>query len=207
MHLQLSQPAEVKAAFDRINDSVARYIDLTSSELIVFDQLLKQRTVGKKQFLLRAGEICTFEGFVIKGCLRKFYIDGNGHEVIIQFAVEDHWISDTASFITQQPGKIYIEALEETTILSLGFCTKEKLLQLVPKFERYYRLLIERNLMVFVERVHFSMNKSATEKYLDFLAHHPSLSQRVAQQHIASYLGITAEFLSRLKTKILKQHQ
>jgi len=205
MHLQFSKPAEATAALDQINESIGRYIDCSASELLIFDQLLRHRTIAKKQFLLRAGEICNFEGFVIKGCLRKFYIDENGHEVIIQFAVEDHWISDTASFTMQHPGKIYIEALEDTMLLTLGFQTKEKLLQLVPKFERYYRLLVERNLMVFVERVHFSINKTANEKYLDFLAHYPSLSQRVAQHHIASYLGITAEFLSRLRTKMIRK--
>ncbi|TCC88518.1 Crp/Fnr family transcriptional regulator [Pedobacter frigiditerrae] len=191
--------------FEQINTSVSNYIAFNPEELQIFNQLLKHRTIPKKHFLLRADEVCNFEGFVVKGCLRKYYIDENGQEVIIQFAVENNWISDIASFSNQQPGKLFIETLEESSILYLNPQSKEELLSRVPKFERFYRKLVERNVSLLHNRLHFSISKTAEEKYLDFLENYPSIPQRVAQHHIASYLGMSAEFLSKVRKKLAKR--
>ena len=191
--------------YSQINDSVLSKITFTEEELQVFNQLLKFKTVPKKTCMLRAGEICHFEAFVNKGCLRKYYIDEQGQEVIIQFAIENNWISDIPSFSTQQPGNIFIETLEDCELLYLSPQSKEELLKAVPRFERFYRILVERYLNVLQNRLYFSISKTAHEKYVDFLAHYPSIPQRVPQHYIASYLGMSAEFLSKVRTRMSKE--
>jgi len=191
--------------YAEININASKYVPFTEDELAIFNALLKQKTIPKKHFLLRAGEVCNFEAFVVKGCLRKYYLDENGQEVIIQFAVENYWISDIASFAEQQPSGLFVETLEESTILYLNPSTKEELLHRVPKFERFYRKLVERNISVMQNRLHYSISKTAQEKYIDFLANYPTIPQRVAQHYIASYLGMSAEFLSKVRTKMAKK--
>jgi CRP-like cAMP-binding protein len=190
--------------YSQINNSVLSKISFNEEELQVFNQLLKFKTVPKKTYMLRAGEICHFEAFVNKGCLRKYYINEQGQEVIIQFAIENNWISDIPSFSTQQPGNIFIETLEDCELLYLSPQSKEELLNAVPRFERFYRILVERYLNVLQNRLYFSISKTASEKYLDFLAHYPSIPQRVPQHYIASYLGMSAEFLSKTRTRMAK---
>lgn len=191
--------------FTEINSSVGRFVSFDQQELKVFNALLKHKIVPKKYFLLRAGEICNFEGFIIKGCVRKYYIDENGHEIVVQFGIENSWISDIASFSSKTPGNLFIETLEESEILYLTVQTKEQLLLEAPRFERFYRILVERNISVMQERLHYSISKSAHEKYLDFLEHYPTIPQRVAQHYIASYLGMSAEFLSKIRTRMIKK--
>jgi len=191
--------------FTEINSSVGRFVSFDQQELKVFNALLKHKIVPKKYFLLRAGEICNFEGFIIKGCVRKFYIDENGHEIVVQFGIENSWISDIASFSSKTPGNLFIETLEESEILYLTVQTKEQLLLEAPRFERFYRILVERNISVMQERLHYSISKSAREKYLDFLEHYPTIPQRVAQHYIASYLGMSAEFLSKTRARMNKK--
>jgi len=192
-------------SYSEINQNVCRYINFSEDELAIFNGLLKPKTVAKKHFLLRAGEVCNFEGFVVTGCLRKYYIDENGQEVIIQFAIENSWVSDIASFSNQSPSGLFIETLENCELLVLSHQSKEELLLKAPRFERFYRILVERNIAVLQNRIHYSISKTAMEKYLDFLANYPSLPQRVAQHYIASYLGMSAEFLSKIRTKLSKK--
>jgi CRP-like cAMP-binding protein len=193
--------------FYQINKSISSYVAFNETELAIFNALLKQKTVVKKHFMLRAGEVCNFEGFVVSGCLRKYYIDENGQEVIIQFAIENSWISDIASFSNQSPSGLFIESLEQCELLVLSHAAKEELLQRVPLFERFYRILVERNIAVLQNRIHYSIAKTAQEKYVDFLANYPSLPQRVPQHYIASYLGMSAEFLSKIRTKMSKNQE
>ena len=191
--------------FLEINNNVCRYVSFTDEELEVFNFLLKHKAFPKKACLLRAGEVCNFEGFIVKGALRKYYIDDNGSEVIIQFGVENGWISDIASFSDQKPGNLFIETLEDTELLILDPKSKESLLKQVPKFERFYRKLVERNISTMQNRLYFSIAKTAEQKYLDFLEHYPSIPQRVPQHYIASYLGMTPEFLSKVRARLLKK--
>lgn len=191
--------------FQEINDNVCRYVAFSAEELQIFNSLLKRKTYPKKTCLLRAGEVCNFEGFIVKGSLRKYYIDDNGNEVIIQFGIENGWISDIASFSDQKPGNLFIESLEDTELLVLDPKSKENLLSQVPKFERFYRKLVEKNVSTMQNRLYFSIAKTAEQKYLDFLDHYPSIPQRVPQHYIASYLGMTPEFLSKVRARLLKK--
>ena len=174
------------------------------NELDIFHSLLDFKIVNKKEYLLQEGEICNFEAYVSKGCVRNYYIDENGFEVIIQFAIEDWWLSDIASFHEKTPSKIYIETLEECELFFLTYENKEELLNRVPKFERVFRLMVQKNLSTTQNRLINTIAKSATDRYLDFIKLYPTIPQRVAQHYIASYLGISAEFLSKIRTKLAK---
>ena len=191
--------------FEQINSSISRYVDFSKEDLDIFNSLLEYRKVPKKTIMLHEGEMCNFEAFVIKGCVRKYYIDPNGFEVILQFAIENAWVSDISfSNYETKPSRIFIETMEDCEFLVFSPETKEELLQRAPRFERAFRILFERHLSVTQNRLFNTISKTAMDKYLEFLELYPTLPQRVAQHYIASYLGISAEFLSKVRTKIAK---
>lgn len=190
--------------FEEINKYVTRCHDFSAKELHFFNSLLTFKTVSKKTFLLQEGEICDFEAYVLKGCIRTYYIDQNGFEVILQFAVEDWWVSDIASFHDHVPSRLYIETIEDCLLMMLNPEAKEKLLQQVPFFERVFRLMVQRNLAATQNRLINTISKTAQEKYLEFISHYPALTQRVPQHFIASYLGISPEFLSKVRARMAK---
>jgi len=191
--------------FEGIDKNVNRSVTFLKEELAIFHDLLEHRVYPKKSFILREGEVCNFEGYVIKGCTRTYYIDENGSEVILQFGIEDWWLGDIASFHQQSPSKLFIETIEETELLGFTPQTKEELLFKVPKFERVFRLLVQRNLSATQNRLFRTISQNAEQRYLDFINKYPSVPQRVPQHYIASYLGISPEFLSKTKAKLAKR--
>jgi CRP/FNR family transcriptional regulator, cyclic AMP receptor protein len=191
--------------FDAINKHVSRNCSLTEAELQVFDSLLEFRTVKKKTFLLQAGEICTFEAYINKGCIRSYYIDEHGAEVVLQFGIEDWWVSDIGSFHEHMPSNMFIETLEDCELLLLHFDTKEQLLKKVPKLERVFRLMVQRNLTALQNRLMKTITMNGEEKYLDFMHRYPTISQRVPQHYVASFLGISPEFLSKVRGRLAKR--
>ncbi|WP_091258876.1 Crp/Fnr family transcriptional regulator [Flavobacterium omnivorum] len=191
--------------YSQINKNISRYVSFDQQELEIFNSLLEFKTVPKKTMLLQEGEMCNFEAFVVKGCVRKYYIDDNGFEVILQFAIENAWVSDISfSIYENKPSRVFIETLEDCEFFMFSPESKEELFSNAPQFERAFRILMQRSLAVTQDRLFNTISKTATEKYLEFLEHYPALSQRVAQHYIASYLGISAEFLSKIRTKIAK---
>jgi CRP/FNR family transcriptional regulator, cyclic AMP receptor protein len=191
--------------FDQINSHVTKCTNLSAEELAYFNSILEYRSVPKKTSLLHEGDVCNFEAYINKGCVRSYYIDENGFEVILQFAIEDWWVSDIASFQNHEPSNMFIETLEDCELLILSPQTKEALMEKVPKLERVFRLMVQRNLAVLQSRLFKTIATSAREKYLDFLKRYPTIPQRVAQHYIASYLGISPEFLSKVRTKMAKK--
>ena len=205
MTFSLSLVSKILNVYSQININISRYVTFEPTELEIFNSLLEHKTVSKKTILLHEGEMCNFEAFVIKGCVRKYYIDANGFEVILQFAIENSWVSDISfSIYEDNPSRVYIETLEDCEFFLFSPETKEELFAKAPKFERAFRILMQRSLAVTQDRLFNTISKSASEKYLEFLEHYPTLAQRVAQHYIASYLGISAEFLSKVRTKIAK---
>lgn len=193
--------------FENIIRNVSRFINLTEEEQKTFTDLLSCQTFSKKAVLLREGEICQFEGYIQKGCVRLYCLDDNGTEVTLLFAIEDWWISDIASFQEQKPSKVYIEALEDSEIYMLTPATKEKLLQEIPKFERVFRMLVQRNLSTLQNRLVDTISKTATDRYLEFIKIYPSIPQRVAQYYIASYLGVSKEFVSTIRKRLASKEK
>lgn len=190
--------------FDLINGNVQRCGFFSGQELVFFNSLLQYKAVPKKTFLLHQGEICRFEAYVVKGCARVYFIDPQGAELTLYFAVEDWWVSDIASFQEQKPSNLFIETLEDSELLMLTPETKERLLREIPLFERVFRLMVQRNLTNLQERLFQTVTTSAVEKYLNFLDRYPDIPKRVAQHYIASYLGFTPEFLSKVRRRLYK---
>lgn len=188
--------------FASINDYVNRCGVLSPEDITVFNSLLKPKSIKKKQLLLREGEVCNFEAYITSGCLRTFYIDENGSEVILQFSVEDWWVGDIGSFYDRTPSLLYIEAIEDSELLTLNPTTKEELLARVPQFERVFRLMIQRHLSALEHRVIRTIAKTAEERYVDFIKQYPKIAMRVPQHYIASYLGMTPEFLSKVRRRM-----
>lgn len=188
--------------FAAINDYVNRCGVFSAEDMKAFNNLLEPRSIKKKQLLLREGEICNFEAYIAKGCLRTFYIDENGSEVILQFSVEDWWVSDIGSFHDRTPSLLYIEAIEDSELLTLNPSSKEELLARVPQFERVFRLMIQRHLAALERRLIRTIAKTAEERYVEFVKQYPGIVLRVPQHYIASYLGITPEFLSKIRRRL-----
>jgi CRP/FNR family transcriptional regulator, cyclic AMP receptor protein len=191
--------------FEEIDQHISRCATITHQDLELFHSRLKSRSVRKKTLLLQQGEVCKFEAYIVKGCVKKYYIDQNGDEVILQFAVEDWWISDIGSFSEQKPSNLFIETLEDTELLTIDFESKERLYQQIPNLERVFRIMLQRAYSVLESRFYSTVSHSAETRYLEFIKKYPSIPQRVPQQQIASYLGITPESLSRIKTQIFKK--
>jgi len=191
--------------FEKINAYALRCMPFQSDDLAYFNTLLQYKKQSRKTFLLQEGEVCQFEAYILKGCIRTYHIDQSGAEVTLQFAIEDWWVSDITSFQNQTPSLVYIETLEDCELLILTPENKEKLLSAIPGFERMFRLMVQRNLAQLQERLFRTISTTAVEKYLDFLNRYPAIPQRVAQHYIASYLGFSPEFLSKVRKKLSAQ--
>ncbi|MFC3196130.1 Crp/Fnr family transcriptional regulator [Parapedobacter deserti] len=188
--------------FSTINDYVNRCGRFSPEEITTFNSLLKPRLVKRKQLLLREGEVCDFEAYIVKGCIRTYYIDENGSEVNLQFAVEDWWVSDIGSFHEHKPSLQYIEAVEDSELLILNPARKEELLARVPQFERVFRLMVQRHLAALEHRLIRTIAHNAETRYLEFVKQYPKTAQRVPQHYIAAYLGVTPEFLSKVRKRL-----
>jgi CRP-like cAMP-binding protein len=192
--------------FDAIDRFIAKYVSLNDEELAFFHSLLRTRKVKKKNFLLQEGEICDFEAFIIKGCIRSYYLDKEGVETILLFAVEDWWVSDITSFADRKPSNIFIETIEDSELLTIDFAGKTRLLERLPTFERMYRLLVQRSLGVLQQRFYSTISETAEERYLQFLEKYPLVAQRVPQHQIARYIGVSPEFLSKVRSGLFRKH-
>jgi CRP-like cAMP-binding protein len=191
--------------FASIDQYVSRCTTLSHADFDYFHSLLKPLTIEKKAWLLREGEVSEYEAYVVKGCLRKYCMDDDGNEITLQFAIEDWWVGDIASFTNQTPSQVYIQALEDSQLLIIQHDDKEALFQKVPAFERMFRLMLQRSYMVLQDRFVATLAQPADERYLAFLEKYPGVVQRVPQHYIASYLGITPEFLSRIRARLSKK--
>ena len=185
--------------FELLHKKINEKISITAEEFDFCNTLFTSRKLRKKQFLLQEGEVCKYQAFVAKGMLRSYTIDEKGNEHILQFAPEGWWVADLYSFFTDEPSLFNIEGLENTELLLITRQSWELLLQKIPQFERYFRILIQNNLIATQRRLMESMSETAERKYLKFIKTYPECIQRVPQHMIASYLGITRETLSRLR--------
>ena len=185
--------------FDLLRSHILKRIDLTDEEFHRCTTLFIPKKIRSKQFFLQEGDVDKYIAFVAKGCLRLYSVDDKGEEHIVQFAIEDWWISDPYSFLTGQPTIYNIDALEDSELLLLTKESQEQLCLDIPKFERFFRLLLQDKLVAMQRRITQSISASAEERYLQFLKSYPTIVQRVPQAHIASYLGITPQSLSRIR--------
>lgn len=185
-----------------LKHNICKHISLSSKELEEFCSLFHQKSIGKKNFLLREGEICKFEGFVTKGLFRVFHIDNNGFEQVLYFAIENWWITDMDSFTNEKPSHLYIEALEESEVLLISKKDKEFAYNNIPKIEKLFRVMTQKTHIALQRRMIDNLSKTADQRYIDFIEKYPQLFQRLTNLQIAAYLGISHEFLSKIRKKI-----
>ena len=193
--------------YDLILKNVHRFIELTPEEKKLFISLLKPKKVYKRQLLFQEGNIAHYQYFVTKGCLRTYFIDNKGQEHNVQFAIEDWWTGDMHGFLTQKESRFNIIAIEDSEMLSIDRPSMEELYQKVPKFNIYFRQLLQNAFISFQDRILSGMSETAEERYVNFRKKYPSMDKRIPQNQIASFLGITPESLSRVRKNMTNKNR
>lgn len=189
--------------FEFLHQKVNETINITDEEFEYAKTLFIPKKLRKKRFLLEEGEPCIYTTFVEKGLLRSFTVDDKGNEHILQFGMEGWWVADLYSFLTGEPSEYNIEALEDSELLLINKSSWDRLLDEIPAFERYFRILIQNNLIATQRRLMGTISTTAEERYHKLLQDFPLISQRVPQHMIASYIGVTRETLSRLRSQMI----
>lgn len=163
-----------------------------------------QKAYRNRQFLLQAGDHSSKNSFVVQGCFRVYVVDANGKEHNLQFAIENGWALDMGSLYKGEPSEMNIEALENSTVLQIDRKAFQRLYLSFPVFERYFRILAENAYIALQKRLIRSLSFTAEARYLDFIARYPHLLNRISDAKIASFLGMTPEFLSKLRRNLSK---
>src|SRR4026208_1639382 len=176
-------------------------ISLNKEEKELVSQKFRPRLYRKKQYVLQEGNVCMQINFVVRGCLRMYRIDKKGGTHILQFAAENNWITGLGSFHTEMPSELNIDALEDTMLLHINRNDLISLYIQAPKFDRIFRVLIENSYVSLQKRLLQTISSTAEDRYQYFIDTYPHLVNRLPQTQIASFLGITPEFLSRLRNK------
>lgn len=191
--------------FENLLKSIKSKVSFTDEDINTLKPFFIPKKLRKRQYLLNAGDVCQYITFVEKGLLRSFTVDDKGNEHVVQFAIEGWWISDMGSFTSGKEAMYNIEALEDCELLNLTRQSMEELLIKLPVMERFFRMLMQNNIVALQRRVIAYMSLSAEEKYLKLLEVAPDIMTRASQQHIASYLSITPETLSRIRKKVSRR--
>jgi len=178
-------------------------LPLNEEETSIVEKVFKARRVKRRQYILQEGDVCKLNTFVIEGCFRMYMVDASGKEHNLQFAIENWWIGDIGSFHTEQPSKLYIEAIEKSVILQISKEDQLKLLVDHPKFNRIFRVITENALVSSQRRILQNISSTAEERYLDFMERYPHFFNRISNVQIASYLGVTPEFLSTIRKRLV----
>lgn len=188
--------------FEQLVKNMHKSIALSPEQLQDISQYFIPKKLRKKQYIQNAGDVSKYAVFVEKGLLRSFSVDEAGHEHVMQFATEGWWITDMASFLSGEDSLYNIEALEDSELLLLTKTSMDKLIHEVPIMERYFRLLMQENIIALQRRLRVVQTHSAEETYLKFMEARPDIITRAPQQYIALYLGITPETLSRIRKQV-----
>ncbi|MDQ1164291.1 MULTISPECIES: Crp/Fnr family transcriptional regulator [unclassified Flavobacterium] len=188
-----------------ILENIAKHVSLTPEEQALFLSKLETNTYKTKTILLSAGEVCKHSYFVNSGILRSFNINDNIVEHVLSFACEGWWMSDMYSFFSQKPGQLFIEVLEDAEVVSLSKENQEQLYLEIPKLERFFRILIENSLVANQQRLMDNLSLPAEERFEKFSKKYGTLIHKVPQKQIASFIGVTPEFFSKMKARLLKK--
>lgn len=187
--------------FNLLHNNISRYIDLSEEEFRQFAAPFQSKKYKKRDVILKEGDYCLFEGFVLNGCFKVYYLNENGTEQTLYFAVEGWWITDIDSLINDVPSILNIEALQDSEVLMISKKDKEHLYETMPQIEKLFRVMNQRASVALQRRILSLTGKTADKRYLEFLEKYPGLEQQLTQQQVASYLGITHEFLSKIRKK------
>ena len=181
-------------------------VDISDEEMQKVITFFTAKSLQKKDILYREGSYVDSMAFVCSGCLRAYSVDENGFEHIVQFAPEGWWITDMLALLQQQKSTLQVEAIADSEVLLLKRSEQEKMFEAVPKMERYFRILTENALCATRQRVIDSMSLSAKERYLNFCSTYPdSLLNAIPQKYVAAYIGVTPEFLSKMRSQLYRE--
>ncbi|WP_316830474.1 Crp/Fnr family transcriptional regulator [Pedobacter aquatilis] len=187
--------------YSALYNHINKFADLSNDEQDTLAALLKSFSVKKKSFLLEQGQVCKANYFVVKGCLRLYFIDIKGVEQTTQFAIENWWITDLTSFLFQKSSEFFIQAAENTEVIAIEKHHYDEMFERLPKTEKYFRLVLQKTHQAAQRRIMFLYSFTAEERYRHFNSLFPEFVQRVPQYMLASYLGFTPEFLSKIRAK------
>ena len=186
---------------NKITSYIDKFVKLTEEEKELFSSCFKEVKIKKRQFIVQPNFIAKHRQYVLKGAFRAYVVADEGQEHTITFAIDDWWITDYNSYIFQQPATMFVVALEDSIILQLDYEKEQELKLQNHKFETFFRIVAERGLASQQRRIISHLTQTAEERYENFLNKYPQIVQRVPQYALASYLGMTAEFLSRIRNK------
>jgi CRP-like cAMP-binding protein len=182
---------------------LSKYNALTDAETGIIQELFKLRRYRKRQYILQEGDVSRYTSFILEGLTRIFRVDEKGQEHVVQFGMEDSWVGDIDSFACKTPSNYNIDCIEDTLVLQISKEQLDLLYQKVPKIERHFRILVERALVSATNRMSAALSKNAAQRYAEFMQTYPGVTQRVHDHQIASYLGITPQSLSRIRSQML----
>lgn len=191
--------------FDAFRKYLEEKIALTDQDFELIESVSSFKKLRKRQYLLQEGDVCRFNAFVCSGFLRYYYVDKKGQEHIMQFAPENYWTGDRESMDSGLPSKYNVDAIEDSEVLLLKKEDFELIRKTVPAFDDFVNRTLKRNVLVLQERIHVSLSLSAEEKYSNFISKYPSISNRIPLHMIASYLGVSPETLSRVRSQATKK--
>ena len=185
-----------------ILENISKYVSLSEEETDRLISIIRVTKVKKRQFIDQPNYVCRYRNYVIKGAFRSYFIDQEGKDHTVQIAVEDWFVSDFYSYITQTPATLFVEALEDATILQMAYEDIEALCKEIHSLSEYFRVTTERAFAFSRRRTLANLSMTAEERYLDLLSRYPDIVQRVSQRILASYLGFTPEFLSKIRKNL-----
>src|SRR6478609_3625113 len=188
-----------------ILQNIAKHVSLTTDEETLFLSKVEFKSYKAKTILLSPGVIANSTYFVNSGILRSFTINDNIIEHVLHFACEGWWIGDMYSYISQKPGNLFIEVIEDADLAIITRENQQELFLKIPKLERFFRILSENSLVSHQERLMDNLSLTAEERFEKFCTKYPTLIQKVSQKNIASYIGVTPEFFSKMKSKMLRK--
>ncbi|MGZ3867011.1 MAG: Crp/Fnr family transcriptional regulator [Bacteroidia bacterium] len=184
--------------------NLERHVSLSEKDKKLLSETFHVKKYKRKQFLLESGDPSKYTYFVKEGCLRTYYTDKEGEEHVISFSIEDWWAGDIASFTTGEPSVFSIDTLEDSEVLFADKAGMDKLYREIPQLEKYFRIIFQNALAAQFQRITNTNSFTAEERYIAFQKKYPQFVFRIPQKYLASYLGITPEFLSKLKKQLLK---
>jgi CRP-like cAMP-binding protein len=188
-----------------LNSIAEKGVVLAADEAEIVKALFSHKKLRKHQYILQEGEVATHDNFMIKGLARTYRVDEKGQEHILRFTPEGWWAGDMASFLAKTPTLYNVDCLEDTEILRISFSDLETLYEKVPAMNKYFRILYQKSIISFNARVESSLSKTAAERYQEFMTRYPQIHQRVPDHQIASYLGITPQSLSRIRSQSVEK--
>ena len=191
--------------YNSILSNITRHVELSDHEKEQFTSIIKTTRLKKRQFVIQPGYVCEYRSYIVKGAVRVFYLDDKGKEHTVSIGIEDYFFADFSSLINQEPATHFAEALEDCIIFQMKHEDIERLCSEIHALSQYFRKITEKAFASSRKRIIASIGKTSEERYLEYADKYPNIINRVPQYVIASYLGISAEFLSKIRSRPMKK--